>query len=97
MTTLCCQHNVTVCSTMYNTEAGHQRPYFCSALSLSWLHSWDQTNLEMRWSHRNGGDLFNLDWVLALWWSDIETLDETCEDKKYALASYDLSGARTLS
>ena len=47
----------------------------------------DQTNFEGRWHRRKGVDSLDTDGVLAIWWSDIETLDETCEKEKGALTS----------
>ena len=42
-------------------------------------------------------DLLHMDRVLALWWTDVETLNETSDKEEGLLTTEDLSEARTLS
>ena len=74
-----------------------QHSTFSSALTLSRFHSGDQTNFEVRWSRSGSNNLLHCDRILALWWTNIETLNETCEEEEDLLTTKNLTETGALS
>jgi len=66
-------------------------------LSILDLHSRNQSNFEFRRMQCCIYDLLHIDRILALWWSDVETPNETNEKEKDLLTTKNLSEAGTFS
>ena len=61
------------------------------------LHSWNQSHFEFRRMHCSTYDFIHIDRILALWWSDVETLNETDEKEEGLLTTKNLSETGTSS